>query len=86
MVESIGQRLLESQPNTVVRYRILRDVLCLPSGSADLETARIQMLSHFWVGELAREQHPDGTWGRFHSMNSTIKARFPTRETAGCWP
>jgi len=82
MVESLGQRLLESQPNTVVRYRILRDVLCLPSGSADLETAHIQMLSHFWVGELAREQHYDGTWGRFHSMDSSIKARFPTSETA----
>jgi hypothetical protein len=40
------------------------------------------MLSHFWVRELASGQHPDGTWGRFHSMDATLKSRFPTTEVA----
>jgi hypothetical protein len=81
-VESFGQRLLEFRLNAIVRHRILRDVLQLPPGGTDLETAHSQMLAHPWVEELAREQHPDGTWGRFHSMDSTIKARFPTTEVA----
>jgi len=54
----------------------------LPIASVELETARIQMLSHPWVQQLAHEQHFDGTWGRFHSMDSTVKARFPTSEIA----
>jgi len=81
-IESLGGRLLEGQPNAIVCYRLLRDVLCLTPGCTDLETARLQMLSHPWVAELAREQHSDGTWGRFHSMDSTVKARFPTSEVA----
>ena len=80
-VESLGHRLLEGQPNAIVRYRLLRDVLHLPPGSDDLKTAKARMLVHPWVAELALEQHPDGTWGRFHSMDSTIKSRFPTSET-----
>jgi len=81
-IESLGRRLLENQPNAIVRYRLLRDVLRIPSRSTDLETARLEMLSHPWVTELAHDQHPDGTWGRFHSMDSTIKVRFPTSEMA----
>ena len=81
-IESLGQRLLEGQPNAIIRHRILRDVLRLSPGSAEVETARTQMLSHPWVEELAREQHPNGTWGRFHSMDSTVKTRFPTSELA----
>lgn len=81
-VESLGNHLLNLQPNAIVRYRILRDVLRLPPKSVELETARLQMLSHLWAQQLALEQHPDGTWGRFHSIESTIKAGFPTSEIA----
>jgi hypothetical protein len=81
-IESLGRRLLEGQPNVIVRYRILRDILRLPLACADLETARTQILSHPWVEELASEQYPDGTWGCFHSMDSTVKTRFLTSETA----
>jgi hypothetical protein len=82
MIESLGQRLLEGQPNAIVKYRLLRDVICLPPGSSELADARSQMHSHAWVQELAREQQPDGNWGRFHSMDSSIKTRFPTSEMA----
>jgi hypothetical protein len=82
MIESLGQRLLEAQPNAIVRLRLLRDVVCLPPGSEKLAVARSQMRSHAWVQGLAREQHPDGSWGRFHSMDSSVKTRFPTSEMA----
>lgn len=81
-IESLGQAILGLLPNAVIRLRILRDVLHQFPDSADLENAHIQVLSHPWVKELAREQHPDGSWGRFHSMDSTVKLRFPTTETA----
>jgi hypothetical protein len=81
-IESLGQNLLEGQPNAIVRHRILRDVLHLPRGSADLEVTRLQLVSHYWVDVLAHEQRSDGTWSRFHSMDSTVKAIFPTSETA----
>jgi len=81
-VESLARRLLDVQPNSIVRYLLLRDVLRLAPGSPNLETARLQMLSHPRVEELMREQHQDGSWGRFHSMDSAIKTRFPTTEIA----
>jgi hypothetical protein len=81
-IESLGRRLLNCQPNAIILHRILRDVLRLPPGCADIEITRLQMLTHPWVAELACEQRPDGTWGRFHSMDSTLKSRFPTSETA----
>jgi hypothetical protein len=81
-LNSLAQRLLEQQPNEIVRYRLLRDIIRLPAGSAELGAARRQMLTHPWVKELADEQLPDGSWGRFHSMDSSLKARFPTSETA----
>jgi hypothetical protein len=81
-IESIARRLLDHQLNVVVRHRLLRDVLRQPPASTDLQTARTQLLAHPWVEELVRDQHIDGSWGRFHSMDSSVKNRFPTSEFA----
>ncbi len=81
-LKALGKILLKSRPNSIVRLRILRDVLHLKPGDAELENARDQVLSHPWVKELEKDQQPDGSWGRFHSMDSTKKARFPTTEIA----
>jgi hypothetical protein len=81
-INVIAERLLERQLNVVVRHRLLQDVLRLPPGSAELQAARAQLLAHPWVEELVRAQHVDCSWGRFHSMDSSVKKRFPTSETA----
>jgi hypothetical protein len=81
-VESLGRAILKLQPNAIVRLRLLRDVLRQPAESNALENTQRAVASHPWVKELVREQHTDGTWGRFHSMDSTIKTRFPTTEIA----
>jgi hypothetical protein len=81
-ISRLGEYIIGRSPNAMVRYRIQRDVLRLPGGTSGLVSAKARTLSHPWVAELEREQHPDGTWGRFHSMDSTLKARFPTSETA----
>lgn len=81
-VESLSRAILESQPNAIVHLCILRDVLGLPPGNHELKKSRMLMQSHPWLEELKKEQHDDGSWGRFHSMNLTFKARFPTTEIA----
>jgi hypothetical protein len=81
-VTSIGSRLLETRPNAIISHRILRDILHQSNDNPDLLKTSNQILLHPWVGELAGVQHPDGSWGRFHSMDSTIKTRFPTTEIA----
>ncbi|MEW5941528.1 MAG: hypothetical protein AB1750_17830, partial [Chloroflexota bacterium] len=60
-------------PDPVPRIRLSRDVLRLPIDSANLNA------SH-WVTELAREQRPDGGWGRFHSQDTRANRRVPTTE------
>ncbi|HEX7619953.1 MAG TPA: hypothetical protein VF359_02000 [Anaerolineales bacterium] len=81
-IESIGRLLLEAQSNPIFSHRILQDVQCLPPGFAELTTFRAHMLTHPWVEELGRPQRPDGSWSRFHSMESTIKTRFSSTEIA----
>jgi hypothetical protein len=81
-LEEIGRVILTKRPNVVVRGRLLRDVLQVSAGDPELVRARSELLGHRWIMELAREQQPDGSWGRFHSMDSKLKARFPTSEHA----
>ena len=81
-IETLGIHLLDCQPNAVVRYRLLRDVLQIPSDSKELVTARQHLLEHPWVIQLAREQGANGAWGRFHTQDTKIKTGFITCEHA----
>jgi hypothetical protein len=75
-------RLLDHQPNAIVRYRLLRDVVKVPSDSPELVTARHRLLEHPWVAQLAREQKLNGVWGRFHTQDTKNKTVFITSEQA----
>jgi hypothetical protein len=77
-----GELLLARAPNAVVRVRVLRDILGRPPDDGALLAARAELLGKPHVAELAREQHPDGSWGRFHSRDSARRSRFPTSEHA----
>jgi hypothetical protein len=81
-IRSTALKLLERRPNAIVRHRLLRDVLHLPPDDPQRVAARQDMRSHRWVAELADAQAQDGSWGRFHSMDSSRKAHFPTSEAA----
>lgn len=35
-----------------------------------------------WILELENQQEPNGSWGRFHSRDSSVRKRFPTSELA----
>jgi hypothetical protein len=81
-IEISGSELLEQTIQPIPRWRIVRDVLCLPVDDPRYIQAHTGISSSKWVSELRQTQHPDGNWGRFHSRDSALKQRFPTTELA----
>ena len=66
-IEETANHILQENPDQVVRFRLLRDVLRVASDSDTLVRARQEMLKSQWILELKKEQKEDGGWGRFHS-------------------
>ena len=81
-IEQIAERILDQNPDPVVRFRLLRDVLRAPPDADDVIRARQRMLRSRWVLQLKREQQPDGGWGRFHSIDTKSSQKVPTTEAA----
>lgn len=81
-IEDIARDILMRKPDPVVRYRILRDILLKTPDDSILKASKQKMLQSGWVKELEKEQKIDGSWGRFHSQDTKIKARFKTTEGA----
>ena len=79
-IEEIANRILQENPDPVVRFRILRDVLRVAPDANAVTEARRQMLTSRWVRELRNDQCKDGSWGRFHSRDSKIKKKIMTTE------
>lgn len=80
-IEYTAHHILQDNPDSTVRFRLLRDVLKVPSNDDQLVNARREMLQNPWVLELQNEQRKDGGWGRFHSAVKS-KGRIPTTEAA----
>lgn len=80
VIEGVAGRILRGDPDPVVRFRLLRNVLGVPSDSDMVVRARQDMLKSRWVSELKREQQKDGGWGRFHSMDSRTRRKIKTTE------
>jgi hypothetical protein len=77
-ISQIANRILESDPDPVVRFRIQRDVLKIPASK--LTAGKIELDTSPWVQQLIREQRLDGGWGRFHSRDSRSKQKIVTTE------
>jgi len=78
----LGEGLLNGNPNAIVRYRLLRDVLHIPQDDHQLRITRGEMQENRWIQDLASAQEADGSWGRFHSMDTKNKRKFPSSEYA----
>lgn len=78
VTEKSAERILENDPDPVVRLRILRDVLRRSPDSAELVQARENLSKSRLVRELESERRSDGSWGRFHSMDTRVKQRIVT--------
>jgi hypothetical protein len=80
VIEETATRILEQTPGTVVRYRLLRDVLRKAPNSPELQQAKDGLKHSRWVQELADEQWIDGGWGAFHSRSTRLKQKIPSTE------
>lgn len=77
-----AQKILELNPDPVPRFRLLRDVLQLAPTSADYLQAENTLQTSRWITLLVRSQWSDGTWGRFHTQDTSVKQPFATTEGA----
>lgn len=80
MTGRIAEGIVEDDPDPIVEFRLLRDVLHV--GGSRLEQARRGIEDSRWVRLLEEEQHSDGSWGRFHSADSSARTAIPTTEYA----
>ncbi len=80
LIKEIAEQILAENPDPIVRFRLLRDVLKEPSDTDQVVQARRKMLKSHWILELKREQKKNGGWGRFHSKNHKAKRKIKTTE------
>ena len=80
VIKEVAERILESDPDPVVRLRLLRDVLRQPLDSNEAIQAKRDLSNSRWVQELESEQWGDGSWGRFHTMDTKVKQKIATTE------
>ncbi len=72
--------VLSEEPEAPVKVRLLRDVLQVPSNNADLRAAVKALDEHPHVRVLAEEQQANGSWGRFHTADSSARQKIGTTE------
>ena len=77
-IQDLGTRLLELEPDHLIQYRLKRDIL--QQSAAELTHLKSQLDANPWVQQLTHEQHPHGSWGRFHSQDTTATQKIITTE------
>jgi len=77
-LEEIAAHLLDLEPHPIIELRLRRDVLHQPL--SELHILKSEIDSNPWVQQLIQEQHPNGSWGRFHSRDSQFKQKIITTE------
>ncbi|NLO39897.1 MAG: hypothetical protein GX115_10580 [Ruminiclostridium sp.] len=73
-----AQQLLSQDINPVIRYKLLKDVVGLSTDTPQMKALKEEVLASPLVSELDDEQLYDGSWGRFNSIDYTVKKKFPT--------
>jgi hypothetical protein len=81
-LKSIAERILAMEPDPVPRFRLLRDVLHLDPVCPVFQQAQAALQDTRIVKLLESSQLPDGTWGRFHTQDISVKQPFATTEGA----
>jgi len=81
-ITSLAHQILDLEPDPVPRYLVLRDILHYSPTEAAFQEAEKILYTSRWIIGLAETQHPDGTWGRFHTQDTRVKSPFPTTEFA----
>lgn len=82
--EVIRDYLSDLVTDPVPRFILFKEIYKLPSDSSVYRDTYEEVKRSKWYLQLLQEQWPDGSWGRFHSMDSKaeVKQVFPTTESA----
>ncbi len=81
-ISCIAREILATRPDPVPTYRLLNEVLRLPSDDPEHAKARMAAGRSSGVRQLKAAQLADGSWGRFHSQDTQVKSIFRTSEEA----
>ncbi|MGD8456744.1 MAG: hypothetical protein PVF83_10190 [Anaerolineales bacterium] len=76
----LGEYLLDQTSDPVIKLRLLRDVLCKPLDYREVIEANKDLDRHSHIRTLAGEQWEDGSWGRLHSKDYSLKQNIGTTE------
>jgi len=79
-LEDAAGRILQQEPDPVVRHLLLRDVLRRRPNCAELVLAREALDGALAVRRLRAEQKPDGGWGGFHSRSELPRRMIASTE------
>lgn len=79
-VIDIGERLFAQTTDPVLRVRLLLDVLHKPPDSHEVINAYENLNRHPHVRALTGEQWADGSWGRLHTKDYSLKQNIGTSE------
>lgn len=79
-LHTIAENALDLHPDPAPRFRLLRDVLRLDPASPDYQQAQAALQETNCVKLLGSSQLPDGTWGRFHTQDTSVRQPFLTTE------
>ncbi len=75
-----ARKVLGESPDPPVRVRLLREVLRRPAHDAELVAATKALDGSAHVRVLLDEQRADGSWGRFHTRDRSLKQEIGTTE------
>ncbi len=81
-IEQAADSILRERPGPIPTFRLLKEVLHLPPEDLQLRNAKAAMEQDKWVIQLREAQLANGSWGRFHSQDTSIKSIFRTSEEA----
>ncbi|MFX0013460.1 MAG: hypothetical protein ACFFB2_01655 [Promethearchaeota archaeon] len=79
-IQNIAERILEDSPDPTIQVRLLRDILGKNRDDAELIEAVSRLDDNKWVQMLRNDQWEDGSWGRFHTEDTSLKQKVPTTE------
>jgi len=79
-IQNIAQRILEDSPDPVIQVRLLRDILGKNRNDTELFEAESRLNENKWVQILRNDQWEDGSWGRFHTEDTSLKQKVPSTE------
>ena len=82
-IKQITDYLSEHISDPVPKYILVKEIYKKDPSSLEYSNAYNEMKQSKWYRELADEQWDDGSWGRFHTMNSKDKKqKFGSTEIA----